>query len=152
VFLVNYKHKRGDSVTFDNGSKNKMPRNNMLNVESMPKFKILHANDLKTNLLSINQLYDENPYVNFDKEKCFVIDRTGECVISRTRTLDNCYQVCTTRSYNCMMAKTDEEEVWHPKLGHVNYKLLHKRAQQILISTTLNDNIQQQLATTTFLT
>ncbi|CAA0817109.1 Unknown protein, partial [Striga hermonthica] len=40
------------------------------------------------------------------------------------RTYDNCYQIKTKPL--CNRAKLDEVELWHQKLGHVNYNMMDK--------------------------
>jgi hypothetical protein len=44
-FLVNYECKRDGSITFDDGSKNKIVEIGVLNLEGIPKLKTLHVED-----------------------------------------------------------------------------------------------------------
>jgi hypothetical protein len=83
----------------------------MLNLEGVVKLKSLHVNGLKANIISISQLSDENIAVNFDKDRCIVIDKIRNCVITGNRTSDNHYQMCTSNNFNRMMTKTDKIEL-----------------------------------------
>jgi hypothetical protein len=60
--------------------------------------------------------------VNFDKDKYLVVDKTENYVIIGNRTSDNCYEICTSNSYNCMLTIVDEVKLWRQKFGHINYK------------------------------
>jgi hypothetical protein len=73
--LINYENKKDGSITFSNGSKNKVVETYILNLEGMSKLKILHIDGLKANLIIISQLCDENIIVNFDKDKCLIVDK-----------------------------------------------------------------------------
>lgn len=62
----------------------------------------------------------------FDKRRYYVIKEDEERIIVGTRTDDNCYQMNVVTYSFSMTAKVHDMELWHVRLGHVNYKLLHK--------------------------
>ena len=69
--LLDYKPLSEGLVTFGDGVTTRVLGRGILNVENFPQFKnILHVHGLNANLISINQIYDLNLNVNFDREKC----------------------------------------------------------------------------------
>lgn len=70
----------------------------ILNEDGLPALsKVYHVNMLCLNLISINQLCDENHFVNFTKDTCEVHDTNqqffmqGRCFMQGRRTKNNCY-------------------------------------------------------------
>lgn len=77
-------------------------------------------------MIIISQLCDDDLHVHFDKRQCYVLKEDEECVIIGTRILDNCYQINKAIDSISMNVQIHDIALWHKKLGHVNYKLLHK--------------------------
>ena len=75
---------------------------------------------LKANLISISQLCDQDLHVKFSKDKCSVFDKSEKCVMEGLRSSDNCYML--TSPLECYKTTLDETEIWHQKLGHLNYR------------------------------
>lgn len=70
------------SVTFNNVKKGKIRGKKTLIVEGMPNLKdVFYVDDLKANLVSINQLCDQGMLVNFTKDKCVVSLKQNEKVM-----------------------------------------------------------------------
>ena len=46
---------------------------------------------LKTNLISINQLCDQNLFVRFAKNKCLVVDESEKSIMEGVRLPNKCY-------------------------------------------------------------
>ncbi|KAH9780169.1 hypothetical protein KPL71_007985 [Citrus sinensis] len=112
-----------ENVTFADGVKSQVLGKGILNVEGFPKLdNVLHVEDLKENLLSISQICDQNLFVNFDRNKCRILDVDGNCILEGHRSSDYCYKL--TSSIVCHKTTLDDTELWHQKLGHLNYKLL----------------------------
>ncbi|XP_020418004.1 uncharacterized protein LOC109948713 [Prunus persica] len=80
------------------------------------------------NLISISQLCDDGSSVWFDKDQCYVADLQGKKVMSGMRSKDNCYciQVNENKSLVCNRATDDVMELWHRRLGHINFRDLLK--------------------------
>ena len=57
---------------------------------------MLYVDGLKVNLISISQICDLNLNVNFNREKCVVIDVDGKFILEGFDSLDNCYTNCYT--------------------------------------------------------
>jgi hypothetical protein len=76
---------------------------------------------LKTNLLSINQICDDDLVVQFSKKECNIFNSKGEWIMGGLRTIDNCYRVEPSTTWSCNKTKLDEVELWHKRLGHLNF-------------------------------
>ncbi|XP_022843110.1 uncharacterized protein LOC111366626 [Olea europaea var. sylvestris] len=53
--------------------------------------------------------------------------------VEGVRTTDNCYGVLSNSNYVCRSAKIDVSELWHKRLGHLNYKSLVQLAKKELV-------------------
>ena len=68
-----------------------------------------------------------------------MFDLNGNCVMIGLRTLDNCYVVCQNRSTSsfsylvCGSSKVESIDLWHRRLGHLNYHDLMKVANNEVI-------------------
>ncbi|XP_073138003.1 uncharacterized protein [Henckelia pumila] len=121
--LTDYVEQNGGRVTYGGGAKERIVGKGTLNVEGFSKLhNVLHVEGLNANLISISQLCDDDLHVKFDKNTCEVFDNTNRCVITGTRSMDNCYQL--GEELACRHSKVDEFCLWHQKLGHVNFKSL----------------------------
>ena len=125
--LINYQKVDLENVTFTDGMKGRVLEKGTLNVEGFPKLdNVLHVKDLKENLLSISQICDQNLFVNFDMNKCHVLNVDGNYILEGHRSSDHCYKWTSL----IICHKTlDDKELWHQKLGHLNYRLLTRIAK-----------------------
>lgn len=106
----------------------------MLNVEEISKLKnILHMERMKANLIRISQLCDEDLSVYFNKRRCYMIKEDEECIIARIRTAENCYQMNVVMDNISMIVQIHDMELWHKRIGHVNYTLLHKLSSKEIV-------------------
>ena len=68
-----------------------------------------------------------------------MFDLNGNCVMIRLRTSDNCYVVCqnpfisSSSSLVCGSSKVESINLWHHRLGHLNYRDLMKVANNEVI-------------------
>ena len=76
------------------------------------------------NLLSISQICDQDFMVLFSKGKCLVLNESGKKLISRVRTLDNCYGLVPDANIVCNSIQLPNEDLWHQKMEHASYKHL----------------------------
>ena len=91
-------------------------------MEGFPKLdSVLHVEDFKANLLSISQICDQNLFVNFHRNKCRVLDVNGNYILEGHQSSYHCYKL--TSSIICHKTTLDDTELWHQKLGHLNYRL-----------------------------
>ncbi|XP_057811589.1 uncharacterized protein LOC131025817 [Salvia miltiorrhiza] len=115
----------GRKVTFGGGTKGTILGKGVLNVTDFPKLKDVYlVEGLKANLISISQLCDAGMTVKFDKHLCEVFDDTNRCVMMGKKSSDNCYK--SQEETICNAAKLNDVELWHQRLGHVNFKNLQK--------------------------
>ncbi|XP_073291044.1 uncharacterized protein [Primulina huaijiensis] len=110
-------------VTYGGGAKGRIVGKGTLNVEGLPKLhNVLHVEGLNLNLISISQLCDDNLLVKFDEHKCEVFDEANICIMTGTRSSDNCYQI--SEEPLCKHVQITELDLWHQKLGDANFKTL----------------------------
>ncbi|XP_057811657.1 uncharacterized protein LOC131025894 [Salvia miltiorrhiza] len=115
----------GGKVTFGGGAKGTILGKGVLNVTDFSKLKDMYlVEGLKANLISISQLCDAGMTVEFDKHLYEVFDDTNSRVMMGKRSFDNCYK--SQEETICNAAKLDDVELWHQRLGHINFKNLQK--------------------------
>lgn len=96
IFLTNYEACDGENVTYGGSSKGKIIGKDTLDVNEFPKLlNVLHVDGLLANLISISQLCDDNLHVKYDKNSCYVLNKTGECLMTGNMCIDNCYLICS---------------------------------------------------------
>ena len=86
----------------------------------------MYVERLMANLISISQICDLNFNVNFTRDKCVIFDECGKSVLEGYRSKDNCYTLIKSHSYN--KTSINESNIWHEKLGHLNFKMLQTLA------------------------
>ena len=62
--------------------------------------------------------------VLFLKGKCLVLNELGEQLISKIRTLDNCYGLVIDAKIVCNSIRMPNEDLWHQRMRHPSYKQL----------------------------
>ena len=62
--------------------------------------------------------------VLFSKGKCLILNESGKKLISRVRTLDNCYGLVPNADIVCNSIHLPNEDLWHQRMGHDSYKYL----------------------------
>ena len=115
----------GGVVTFEDGSLAWVKDKGSIAIIGYPKLDgVLYVQGLKAYLLSIGQMCDKDYKVNFYQELCEVVNKEGKIVITGHKTMDNCYDInLNSRTpLMCYKAKLDPIELWHRRLGHINYR------------------------------
>ncbi|XP_073024178.1 uncharacterized protein [Primulina eburnea] len=121
--LIDYVEEKCGRVTYGGGEKGRIVGKGTLNVEGLPRLhNVLHVEGLNSNLINISQLCDDNFFVKFDKHNCEVFDESNVCIMTGTRSSDNCYQI--GEDLSCKHVQITELDLWHKKLGHANFKTL----------------------------
>ena len=121
------KEKVGNYVTFGDGSHAQVLGKGTIEIPGLPLLKdVLYIKGLKTNLLSITSICDEDFLVQFSKKGCIIINEEGIQVLEGNRTTDNCYGVVATAPISCRSARVDMLELWHHRFGHANFKQVAK--------------------------
>ncbi|XP_062028596.1 uncharacterized protein LOC133744517 [Rosa rugosa] len=120
------------SVTFGDGRKANILDRGTVNTPGIPNLKnVLFVEGLTANLISVSHLADDYEDVWFNKQRCLVLNQKGESIMGGKRSVDNCYHIQANESsslQSCLSVKSTEEtfEIWHRKMGHVNYQDLLK--------------------------
>ncbi|XP_061993496.1 uncharacterized protein LOC133711381 [Rosa rugosa] len=120
------------SVTFGDGRKANILARGTVNTPGIPNLKnVLFVEGLTANLISVSHLADDYEDVWFNKQRCLVLNQKGEGIMGGKRSFDNCYHIQANESSSsqpCLSVKTTEEtfELWHKRMGHVNYQDLLK--------------------------
>jgi len=125
---------RGGRITFGDGSQAKVIGNGQIDIPGIEvSQKALYVKGLKANLLSISQLCDDDLVVQFFKKECNIFNNNGKWLMGGERTSDNCYGIPSLSSNSqiiCNKATIDESELWHQRLGHLNFTNMFKIASK----------------------
>nr|GEW81645.1 putative ribonuclease H-like domain-containing protein [Tanacetum cinerariifolium] len=122
---------------------------------------VYFCKELKYNLFSVSQMCDKKNNVLFTDTECLVLSSNFKLldesqVLLRVPRKDNIYSVdlksvIPTGGLTCLFAKAiiDESNLWHKRLGHINYKTMNKLVRGNLFWTsakvkTVNDDVQLQ--------
>ncbi|XP_062093625.1 uncharacterized protein LOC133799644 [Humulus lupulus] len=125
LLLNNFLSRVEGYVTFGDKSKGRIIGRGKLCLQGLPPLEnVLYVEGLKANLISVSQISDEGCTVLFSKTDYTVVSTSGTHVLIWIRSSDNCYLLST--SLMCNVAKMDDTELWHYKLGHLNYRDLSK--------------------------
>ncbi|XP_022895332.1 uncharacterized protein LOC111409522 [Olea europaea var. sylvestris] len=124
----------GGMVTFGDGGYAPIFGKGTVQIHGLPVISnVLYVEGLKSNLLSISQICDADFEVSFLEKRCTVYDSFDGVVLEGVRTSNNCYGVLPNSNYVCRSAKIDVSELWHKRLGHLNYKSLVQLAKKELV-------------------
>nr|GEU55425.1 hypothetical protein [Tanacetum cinerariifolium] len=106
---------------------------------------VYFVKELKFNLFSFSQMCDEKNSVLFTDTKCVVLYSNFKLpdenhVLLRVPRENNMYNVDVTniipsRDLTCIFAKAtlDEPDIWHRRLGHINFKTMNKLVKGNLV-------------------
>jgi len=128
---------KGGRITYGDRSQSKVIGKGIINIPGLgTSQEALYVEGLKTNLLSISQFCDNDLVVQFSKKECNIFDNSGKWLMGGERTADNCYGLpgLTTDPqifYN--KATIDDSELWHQRLGHLNFTDMLKIAGKDIV-------------------
>lgn len=91
---------------------------------------------LAHNLISVGQLLTRGYSVVFDKDVCIISNKlTGSRVVSIQKTRNNMFplDVCSVGRLNVAVKGLSSAELWHLRLGHLNYRSLQSMVCKNLI-------------------
>ncbi|KAI9195124.1 hypothetical protein LWI28_011959 [Acer negundo] len=113
---------KGGCVTFGDGSKKRVVGKVTISIPGLPSL----SNDfyvvgLKANLISISHLCDEGFSVLISKDDCSILKPDGQTLLKGIKSNDNCYCL-EARVVSCNMSKDEQIELWHERLGHMNFR------------------------------
>ncbi|GJY63591.1 ribonuclease H-like domain-containing protein [Tanacetum coccineum] len=106
---------------------------------------VYFVKELKFNLFSLSQMCDKKNSVLFTDTECVVLSLDFKLldenhVLLRVPRKDNMYSVdlkniVPSEGLTCLFAKAtlDESNLWHRRLGHINFKTLNKLVRGNLV-------------------
>ncbi|CAM8990088.1 unnamed protein product [Rhodiola kirilowii] len=137
-FLTNIEECKGSSnVTFGDGVESRVLGKGTLNVRGLPRLKeVLLVKGLQANLISISQLCDGEHHVQFSQDECVVLNKNNETVLTGRRSSNNCYLLNLGKpnaEATCLLSRSEEMNLWHQRMGHVNLRTLQKITSEGLV-------------------
>ncbi|GKA76764.1 putative ribonuclease H-like domain-containing protein [Tanacetum coccineum] len=134
----------GGFVSFRDG-KGKISRKGKIKIGTLDFDNVYFCKELKYNFFSMSQICDKKNNVLFTDTKCLVLSSDFKLldesqVLLRVLRKDNIYSVdlksvVPTKGLTCLFAKAtiDESNLWHRRLGHINFKNMNKLVRGNLV-------------------
>ncbi|GJU10008.1 putative ribonuclease H-like domain-containing protein [Tanacetum coccineum] len=136
-YLTEYEDYDGGFVSFGDG-KGRISRKSKIKTGTLDCDNVYFYKELKYNLLSVSQICDKKNNVLFTDTECLVLSSDFKLldesqVLLRVPRKDNIYSVdlksvVPTKGLTCLFAKATiyESNIWHRRLGHINFKNMNK--------------------------
>nr|GEV21168.1 retrovirus-related Pol polyprotein from transposon TNT 1-94 [Tanacetum cinerariifolium] len=136
-YLTDYEDYDGGFVSFGDG-KGRISRKAKINSVTLDFDDVYFCKELKYNLFSMSQMCDIKNNVLFTDTECLVLFSNFKLldesqVLLRVPRKDNIYSVdlksvVPTGGLTCLFVKaiTNESNLWHKRLRHINYKTMNK--------------------------
>ncbi|GKA55740.1 putative ribonuclease H-like domain-containing protein [Tanacetum coccineum] len=145
-YLTDYEEIDGGFVAFGGNSKGgKITGKGKIRTSKLDFKDVYFVKELKFNLFSVSQMCDKKNSVLFTDTECVVLSPdfklTDEShVLLKVPRKDNMYSVDLKNvvpqgGLTCLFAKAtpDESNLWHRRLGHVNFKTMNKLVRGNLV-------------------
>ncbi|GJW91074.1 putative ribonuclease H-like domain-containing protein [Tanacetum coccineum] len=145
-YLINYEEIDRGFVAFEGNSKGwKITEKCKIRTSKLDFKDVYFVKELKFNLFSVSQMCDKKNSVLFTDTECVVLSPdfklTDEShVLLKVPRKDNMYSVDLKNvvpqgGLTCLFAKAtpDESNLWHRRLGHVNFKTMNKLVRGNLV-------------------
>ncbi|GKA80168.1 putative ribonuclease H-like domain-containing protein, partial [Tanacetum coccineum] len=161
-FLIDYQKVDGGFVAFAGSPKGgKITRKGKIRIGKLDFKDVYFIKELKFNLFSVSQMCDKKNNVLFTKTKCLVLSPDFKLldesqVLVKVPRQNNMYSfnlknVVPSGGLSCLFAKatTDESNLWHRRLGHINFKTMNKLVKGNLVRglpSKLFENDQTRVA------
>ncbi|GJR91056.1 putative ribonuclease H-like domain-containing protein [Tanacetum coccineum] len=143
-YLTEYKDYDGGFVSFGDG-KGRISGKGKIKTGTLDFDNVYFCKELKYNLFSVSQICDKKNNVLFTDTECLVLSSDFKLldesqVLLRVPRKDNIYSVdlksvVPTKGLTCLFAKAtiDESNLWHRRLGHINFKNMNKLVRGNLV-------------------
>nr|GEY35337.1 putative ribonuclease H-like domain-containing protein [Tanacetum cinerariifolium] len=143
-YLSDYEPFDGGYVSFGQGGC-KITRNGTIKTGKLELENVYFVKDLKYNLFSVSQIYDNKNSVLFTDSECIVLGRDFKLlddanILLGTPRQHNMYSIDLNnivphRDVTCLVAKASVDEcmLWHRRLGHLNFKTMNKLVRHNLV-------------------
>jgi len=128
---------KGGRITYGDGSQSRVIGKGIIDIPGLgTSQEALYVEGLKANLLNISQFYDNDLVVQFSKKECNIFDSSGRWLMGGERIADNCYGfagLTADPQIFCNKATIDDSELWHQRLGHLNFSDMLKIASKDVV-------------------
>jgi len=128
---------KGGRIAYGDGSQSKVIGKGIIDIPGLgTSQEALYVEGLKENLLSISQFCDNDLVVQLSKKECNIFDSRGKWLMGGERTGDNCYGLLGLTidpQILCNKATIDDSELWHQRLGHLNFTDMLKIASKDIV-------------------
>nr|GFA09104.1 ribonuclease H-like domain-containing protein [Tanacetum cinerariifolium] len=143
-YLLDYEPFGGGYVSFGQGGC-KITGKGTIKTGKLEFENVYFVKDLKYNLFGMSQICDNKNNVLFTDSECIVLGRDFKLrdytnVLLRTPRQHNMYyidlnNIVPHRDLTCLIAKAyaDESELWHMRLGHLNFKTMNRLVRHNLV-------------------
>nr|GFA20741.1 ribonuclease H-like domain-containing protein [Tanacetum cinerariifolium] len=143
-YLSDYEPFDGGYVSFGQGGC-KITRKWTIKTGKLEFENVYFVKDLKYNLFSVSQIYDNKNSVLFTDSECIVLGRDFKLlddanILLRTPMQHNMYSIdlnniVPDRDLTCLVSKASADEcvLWHRRLGHLNFKTMNKLVRHNLV-------------------
>nr|GEU70163.1 hypothetical protein [Tanacetum cinerariifolium] len=143
-YLSDYEPFDGGYVSLGQGGC-KITRKGTIKTGKLEFENVYFMKDLKYNLFSVPQICDNKNSVLFTNSECIVLGRDFKLlddvnILLRTPRQHNTYSIDLNnivphRDLTCLVAKAsaDECNLWHRRLGHLNFKTINKLVRHNLV-------------------
>ncbi|GKB36704.1 retrovirus-related pol polyprotein from transposon TNT 1-94 [Tanacetum coccineum] len=138
-FLTDYQEVDGGFVAFARSPKGgKITRKGKIRTGKLDFEDVYFVKELKFNLFSVSQMCDKKNNVLFTETECLVLSPDFKLldesqVLLKVPRQNNMYSfdlknVVPSGGLTCLFAKAtiDESNLWHRRLGHINFKTMNK--------------------------
>nr|GEW41515.1 putative ribonuclease H-like domain-containing protein [Tanacetum cinerariifolium] len=145
-FLSDFEEINGGYVAFDGNPKGgKISGKSKIRTGKLDFDDVYFVKELKFNLFSISQMCDKKNSVLFTDTECIVLSPEFKLpdenqVLLRVPRENNMYNVDLKKivpfgNLTCLFAKapSDKSNLWHRRLGHINFKLINKLVKGNLV-------------------
>nr|GEU67449.1 retrovirus-related Pol polyprotein from transposon TNT 1-94 [Tanacetum cinerariifolium] len=142
-YLTDFEAFDGGFVSFGDG-KGRISGKGKIKTRKLDFDDVYFCKELKYNLFSMSQMCDKKNNVIFTDTECLVLSFNFKLldesqVLLRVPRKDNIYSVdlklvVPTGGLTCLFAKAtlDESNLWHRRLGHINFKTINKLVKRNL--------------------
>nr|GEW78636.1 ribonuclease H-like domain-containing protein [Tanacetum cinerariifolium] len=162
-YLSDFEEINGGYVAFGGNPKGgKITGKGKIETEKLDFDDVYFVKELKFNLFSVSQMCDKKNIVLFTDTKCIVLSfdfklPDNNHVLRRVSRKNNMYNVdlkniVLSGDLTCLFAKAtlDESNLWHRRLGHINFKTMNKLVKgkdyaQIVKNQSKSGNIEHKI-------
>ena len=121
----------GGQVIFRGNTKGKIIRSSKVGKSSSSCIDdVILVDGLAYNLLSISQLCDKGYRVNFNSQACTIYESNSKLIKFIGKRVNNMYMVdLDDPNHDNLCLTTNKKDLtwlWHRRLGHASYNMLHK--------------------------